>query len=82
MADVVLKLPNLGEDAGEEATVTLWHVAAGDAVAEDKDIVEVTYDKATFFVLSPCTGTVKEIIAPEDATVPVGAPLAIISTES
>jgi len=81
MADVVLKLPNLGEDAGEEATVTFWHVAAGDEVAEDHDIVEVTYDKATFFVPSPCAGRVKEILAPEDATVPVGAPLAIITTD-
>jgi pyruvate/2-oxoglutarate dehydrogenase complex dihydrolipoamide acyltransferase (E2) component len=80
MPDVVLKLPNLGEDAGQEATVTFWHVAAGDEVAADKDIVEVTYDKATFFVPSPCAGRVKEILAPEDATVPVGAPLAVIAT--
>ena len=80
MSDVVLKLPNLGEDAGEEATVTFWHVKAGDEVAEDLDIVEVTYDKATFFVPSPCAGRVKEIIAAEDAVVPVGSPLAIIES--
>ena len=80
MAEVPVSLPNLGAEAGGAATVTLWHKAVGDAVARDADLVEVTYDKATFYVPAPVAGTLKKILAPEDATVPVGAALAVIET--
>lgn len=81
MAEVILELPDLGEDAGKEATVTYWHKSAGEAIERDEDLVEVTYDKATFYVPSPVGGVVREILVPEDTTVPVGAALAIIETE-
>jgi 2-oxoglutarate dehydrogenase E2 component (dihydrolipoamide succinyltransferase) len=80
MAEFTIQLPNLGDEAGAEATVTYWHKAEGETVEADDDIVEVTYDKATFYVPCPVRGVVKKILAPEDATVPVGSPLAIIET--
>lgn len=81
MTEFTIKVPDLGETAGTEATVTYWHRAEGDAIEADEDIVEVTYDKATFYVPSPVSGVVKKILALEDATVPIGGPLAIIETE-
>lgn len=80
MAEVILELPNLGDEAGARATVTYWHKAVGETVEKDADIVEVTYDKAAFYVPSPVSGRLKEILAPEDTTVPLGAPLAVIET--
>ena len=82
MAQHTLEVPDLGETAGSKATVTYWHRAEGDRVNVDEDIVEVTYDKATFYVPSPVDGVLKRILAQEDATVPVGGALAIIETES
>ncbi len=81
MAEYTIQVPNLGEKAGREVAVVFWHKAEGDAVAADDDLVEVTYDKATFYVPCPVTGVVKKILALEDSTVAVGAPLAIIEIE-
>jgi 2-oxoglutarate dehydrogenase E2 component (dihydrolipoamide succinyltransferase) len=81
MAEHLLKLPDLGEDAGKEATVNLWHKKPGDRVARDEDVLEVTYDKATFFVPSPVDGTLKSIVAAEDAVIQVGGTLAIIESD-
>ena len=81
MAEVILELPDLGEDAGKEATVSFWHKSVGEKVEKDADIVEVSYDKATFYIPSPVSGVLKKIIAEEDVAVPVGSPLAIIEAE-
>jgi pyruvate dehydrogenase E2 component (dihydrolipoamide acetyltransferase) len=71
-------LPDLGEDAGNEAVVSLWHFEESDQVTEGDDLVEMTTDKATFNVQSPISGTLVEIAAEEGDTVEVGEILAII----
>ena len=76
-----VKLPDLGEDAGNEATVSLWHFEEGDSVAEDDDLVEMVTDKATFNVPSPKGGILAEIVAEEDETVEVGEVLAVLEEE-
>lgn len=76
-----VKLPDLGEDAGDEAVVSVWHFEEGDEVNEGDEIVEMMTDKATFNVESPKSGILEEIVADEGETVEVGETLAIIAEE-
>jgi pyruvate dehydrogenase E2 component (dihydrolipoamide acetyltransferase) len=71
-------LPDLGEDAANEATISFWHAEEGDEVAEGDDLVEMTTEKATFNVPAPISGILLEIVAEEGDTVEVGEVLAII----
>ena len=76
-----LKLPGLGEDAGNEAVVSFWHFEEGDGVIEGEDLVEMTTDKATFNVQSAKPAILMEIVADEGDTVEVGEVLAILEEE-
>jgi len=76
-----VRLPELGEDAGDTATVSYWQVEVGDTVAEEDDLVEMTTDKAVFSVPSPVSGKLVEIVAQEGEEVKVGDLLAIIEVE-
>lgn len=73
-----VKLPDLGEDAGDSAKVTFWYFKEGDTVKEGEDLVEMMTDKATFNVPSPASGTLKEIRAAETDDVDVGGILGVI----
>lgn len=68
--DVVL--PDLGKDAGDEATVSFWQVDEDDRVEKGDDLVEMSTDKASFFVPSPVRGILREIVEDEGAQVSVG----------
>lgn len=70
-------LPELGEGI-TKATVTFWYYKEGEKVGEKDDLVELTTDKATFNLPSPCAGTVSEILIHEGDTVNVGEVLGII----
>jgi len=72
------RLPDLGEDAGDEATVSFWYFEEGEEVKESEDIVEMMTDKATFNVPSPVSGTLAEVRSPDGAKVKVGDVLGII----
>ncbi len=76
--DVIM--PPLGEDAGDECTVSFWHVEVDEDIAQDEPLVEMATDKATFDVPSPVTGKIVEILAQEDEVVKVGDKIAIIET--
>ncbi len=73
-------LPALGESV-TEGTVTRWLKQVGDAVAVDEPLLEVSTDKVDTEIPSPVAGTLLEIRADEDATVEVGAALAVIGEE-
>jgi pyruvate dehydrogenase E2 component (dihydrolipoamide acetyltransferase) len=73
-----VKLPDLGDDAGESAKVTFWYFKEGDTIKEGEDLVEMMTDKATFNVPSPASGTLKEIRMAESADVDVGDILGMI----
>ena len=47
-------------------------------MSEKDDLVELTTDKATFNLPSPCTGTLSEVFFHEGDTVNVGEVLAAI----
>jgi pyruvate/2-oxoglutarate dehydrogenase complex dihydrolipoamide acyltransferase (E2) component len=80
MADFKVKLPTLGDDAPDEATLSFYYVEEGSEVTKDDDFCEMVTDKATFNVPSPVTGTVKSLAVEEDDIVEVGGLLAIVET--
>lgn len=73
-----VKLPDLGEDAADEATVSYWLVEEGDEVTEADDLVEMTTDKAAFSVPSPKSGVLLEKLVEEGDDVSVGDVLCIL----
>ena len=70
-------MPALGESV-TEGTVTRWLKNIGDSVEVDEPLLEVSTDKVDTEIPSPFAGTLQEILAQEDETVPVGADLAVI----
>jgi pyruvate dehydrogenase E2 component (dihydrolipoamide acetyltransferase) len=72
MPDVVM--PRLS-DSMEEGTILTWLKASGEEVARGEEIVEIETDKATMTYESDAAGTL-EIVAPEGATLPIGATIA------
>lgn len=75
MPDVVL--PSLGESV-TEGIVTKWFKAVGDPVERDEPLYEISTDKVDSELPSPATGVLREILAAEGDTVPVGATVAVI----
>lgn len=70
-------LPELGEGI-DKATVSYWYYQIGEKVNEKDDLVELTTDKATFNLPSPCSGTLCEIFFREGDAVNVGETLGVI----
>lgn len=73
-------LPELGEGI-TKATVSYWFFKDGQKVTQDDDLVELTTDKSTFNLPSPCTGVISEIMYSEGDSVEVGQTLAVIEEE-
>lgn len=81
MSDYRFDLPDVGEGLGE-GEIVHWHVGEGDAVKADQVIVDVQTDKAVVEIPAPVAGTVKTLGGAVGATIPVGAMLAVIATET
>ncbi|MGB9912147.1 MAG: biotin/lipoyl-containing protein, partial [Candidatus Kapaibacteriota bacterium] len=77
--DVVM--PKMGESL-QEGTILRWLKKVGDRVERDEMILEISTDKVDTEVPSPVSGVIVEILANENETVPVGAVIARIETES
>jgi 2-oxoglutarate dehydrogenase E2 component (dihydrolipoamide succinyltransferase) len=73
----IITMPALGESVSE-GTVTRWLKNVGDSVAVDEALLEVSTDKVDTEIPSPVAGTLISIDVAVDATVPVGARLAVI----
>ena len=73
----IITMPALGESVSE-GTVTRWLKGVGDSVAVDEALLEVSTDKVDTEIPSPVAGTIISIDVAVDATVPVGARLAVI----
>ncbi len=76
----VFKLPDVGEGTAE-AELVAWHVAVGDAVAEDQLLAEIMTDKATVELTSPVAGRVSALHGTAGQQVPVGGPLVSFDVE-
>ena len=69
-------LPKLGETMSE-ATIERWLKAEGDEVKKGDVLLEITTDKATLEVESLVAGTLRKILAPESAVLPVNTVIAL-----
>lgn len=80
MAKVELLMPKMGESI-IEATILKWVKKVGDRVEMDETILEIATDKVDSEIPSPISGTIAEILFPEESVVEVGKVIAIITTE-
>ncbi len=74
MSNRVFKLPDIGEGV-VEGEVVQWHVAVGDSITEDDELVDVMTDKATVTIPSPHDGTIAVLHGGVGDMVAVGAAL-------
>ena len=70
----IFKLPDLGEGL-QEAEIVEWHVAAGDDVKEDDNLVSVETAKAIVDLPSPCSGRIEKLFGTTGDILQVGDPL-------
>jgi 2-oxoisovalerate dehydrogenase E2 component (dihydrolipoyl transacylase) len=75
-----IKMPDIGEGVAE-AEIVEWHVAVGEAIAEDQTIAAIQTDKATVEIPSPVSGTVIALGGTIGAVLAVGADLIRVETE-
>jgi 2-oxoisovalerate dehydrogenase E2 component (dihydrolipoyl transacylase) len=75
-----ITMPQLGESV-TEGTISKWLVSVGDKVNKYDPIAEVMTDKVNAEVPSSFTGVIKELIAAEGETLPVGAVICTIEVE-
>ena len=74
MGSHIFKLPDIGEGV-VEGEITAWHVAVGDTVSEDQDMVDIMTDKATVGIGSTVDGKVTKLFGAIGDMIAVGAPL-------
>jgi pyruvate dehydrogenase E2 component (dihydrolipoamide acetyltransferase) len=70
-------MPRLS-DSMEEGTVLQWLVAEGDRVEVGQPLAEIETDKATVTYEADAAGVILALSVTEGATVPLGAPIAVI----
>ena len=80
MSEFKIIMPKLGESV-QEATITKWFVKEGDTIEEDDPVFEVATDKVDSEIPSPVDGVISKIFFEEDALVPVGEVVAIVTIE-
>jgi 2-oxoglutarate dehydrogenase E2 component (dihydrolipoamide succinyltransferase) len=74
--DVIM--PQMGESIFE-GTITKWLKKAGDTVAKDEPLFEISTDKVDAEIPSPVAGVLSEIKTTEGATVQVNTVVAVIA---
>lgn len=67
-ASVDIKVPVLPESVAD-ATIATWHVAPGETVSRDQNLVDIETDKVVLEVVAPADGSLAEILAEEGTTV-------------
>ena len=63
-----VKVPVLPESVAD-ATIATWHVAVGEAVSRDQNLVDIETDKVVLEVVAPADGSIAEVLAEEGTTV-------------
>ena len=74
---IEVKVPMLPESVAD-ATVSVWHKKAGDAVSRDENLVDLETDKVMLEVPAPSDGILKEIVVPSGGTVKASQVIAVI----
>jgi len=73
-------MPKMGLDM-TEGTIIRWHKKVGDSIEKDELLLEIETDKAMTDVESAISGTLAEIVVPEEEEVEVGTIIAWIETD-
>ncbi len=81
MAQVEMVMPKMGESI-MEATILSWLKKEGDRIEEDESVLEVATDKVDTEVPATHAGVLSKILAQEGEVVPVGQPIAVITTDA
>ncbi|QIX63231.1 2-oxo acid dehydrogenase subunit E2 [Hymenobacter sp. BT18] len=81
MARVEMVMPKMGESI-MEGTVLKWLKQVGEAIEQDESVLEVATDKVDTEVPAIHAGVLQEILVQEGQVVAVGAPIAIIETDT
>ncbi len=76
-----VRLPDLDENGGGEATISYWCYGEGDHVDHGEDLVMLSAVEATFTLPSPVAGTIVEIFAEEGGVIEAGTLMAIIEPD-
>ena len=79
---VEVRMPDMVEENGEEASVSFWFFDEGDSVEYGEGLVEIITDETMFNVPSPVTGKIVEIVVGEADTMTIGDVLCRIETAS
>ncbi|ROS79068.1 dihydrolipoamide acetyltransferase family protein [Cellulomonas sp. PhB143] len=74
------RLPDAGEGL-TEAEIVQWHVAPGDTVEVNQQLVEIETAKSLVELPCPWAGVVVEILVTEGTTVDVGTPIVVVDTD-
>lgn len=74
-------LPQLG-DTMNEGTITRWLKREGDAIRKGEPLFEVLTDKANMEVEATASGYLRNVLYPENATVPTGQVIAYVTTSA
>src|SRR5215207_6728675 len=77
MPEREFNLPDLGSGL-VEAEIVEWHVAVGDAVAVDQEVVDVETAKSVIPIPSPFAGTVVRLGGEVGETLAVGATVFVV----
>ncbi|GAB3325230.1 dihydrolipoamide acetyltransferase family protein [Hymenobacter humi] len=74
-------MPKMGESI-MEGTVLKWLKQVGDKIEQDESVLEVATDKVDTEVPAIYAGVLQEILVQEGQVVAVGAPIAVMETDS
>jgi len=81
MAAATVKLPKFGLTM-EEATISRWEIAVGEAVAQGQTIATIESEKVEIELPAPVSGIVAEHLVPVGETVPVGTAVAVVVADA
>ncbi len=76
--NIEIELPDLGDEAGEQAIVSEWHFDEGDTIEEGDELLEVVTDTATVEIPSPVSGILIDKLVDVEELVRVGDPIAVV----
>ena len=76
-----MTMPKMGESI-MEGTVLKWLKQVGDAIEQDESVLEVATDKVDTEVPAIYAGVLTEILVQEGQVVAVGAPIAVMETDT
>jgi len=79
MSQIEILMPKMGESV-TEATIIKWVKNEGDKVKADETLVEIATDKVDSEIPAPSEGVLVKKLCKEGDVVPVGKPIAMLST--